>query len=116
MLARLLSISLYLKAVENCPFTFTTDVTTVSSYKQTIPASIRSRMGGVEGSVIDQFGEWEYNYNVYLKNHRGGVTTPTVTLRYGKNITDLEQNIRKHYNGNCTILDGFRGRRDSNTP
>ena len=49
-------------------------------------------MGGVEGSVIDQFGgEWEYdNYNVYLKNHRG-VTTPTVTLRYGKNITDLEQ-------------------------
>ena len=80
------------EAVENCPFTFTTDVTTVSSYKQTIPASIRSRMGGVEGSVIDQFGgEWEYdNYNVYLKNHRG-VTTPTVTLRYGKNITDLEQ-------------------------
>ena len=80
------------EAVENCPFTFTTDVTTVSSYKQTVPASIRSRMGGVEGSVIDQFGgEWEYdNYNVYLKNHRG-VTTPTVTLRYGKNITDLEQ-------------------------
>ena len=80
------------EAVETCPFTFTTDVTTVSSYKQTIPASIRSRMGGVEGSVIDQFGgEWEYdNYNVYLKNHRG-VTTPTVTLRYGKNITDLEQ-------------------------
>lgn len=80
------------EAVENCPFTFTTDVTTVASYKQTIPASIRSRMGGVEGSVIDQFGgEWEYdNYNVYLKNHRG-VTTPTVTLRYGKNITDLEQ-------------------------
>ena len=80
------------EAVETCPFTFTTDVTTVSSYKQTIPASIRSRMGGVEGSVIDQFGgEWEYdNYNVYLKNHRG-VTIPTVTLRYGKNITDLEQ-------------------------
>ena len=80
------------EAVETCPFTFTTDVTTVSSYRQTVPASIRSRMGGVEGSVLDQFGgEWEYdNYNVYLKNHRG-VTTPTVTLRYGKNITDLEQ-------------------------
>ncbi len=80
------------EAVETCPFTFTTDVTTVSSYRQTVPASIRSRMGGVEGSVLDQFGgEWEYdNYNIYLKNHRG-VTTPTVTLRYGKNITDLEQ-------------------------
>jgi phage minor structural protein len=89
-------------AVESCPFTFSTDVTTVASYTQTIPASIRSRMGGVEGSVIDQFGgEWEYdNYNVYLRNHRG-VTIPTVTLRYGKNITDLtqEQNISNTITG-----------------
>lgn len=79
-------------AVESCPFTFTTDVTTVSSYTQTIPASIRSRLGGVEGSVLDQFGgeyEWD-NYEVKLLNHRG-VQTPTVTLRYGKNITDLNQ-------------------------
>lgn len=79
-------------AVESCPFTFTTDVTTVSSYTQTIPASIRSRLGGVEGSVLDQFGgeyEWD-NYDVKLLNHRG-VQTPTVTLRYGKNITDLNQ-------------------------
>lgn len=90
------------EAVENCPFTFSTDVTTVASYTQTIPASIRSRMGGVEGSVIDQFGgEWEYdNYNVYLRSHRG-VTVPTVTLRYGKNITDLtqEQNISNTITG-----------------
>ena len=89
-------------AVENCPFNFSTDVTTVASYKQTIPASIRSRMGGVEGSVLDQFGgEWEYdNYNVYLRNHRG-VTTPNVTLRYGKNITDLtqEENIANTITG-----------------
>ena len=79
-------------AVETCPFTFTTDVTTVSSYKQTAPASIRSRLGGVEGSVLDQFGgeySWD-NYDVYLYKNRG-VTTPTVTLRYGKNITDLNQ-------------------------
>lgn len=79
-------------AVESCPFTFTTDVTTISSYTQTIPASIRSRLGGVEGSVLDQFGgeyEWD-NYDVKLLNHRG-VQTPTVTLRYGKNITDLNQ-------------------------
>lgn len=91
-----------LNAIENCPFTFSTDVTTVSSYTQTIPASIRSRMGGVEGSVIDQFGgEWEYNnYAVYLRTHRG-ITTPNVTLRYGKNITDLqqEQNIANTITG-----------------
>ncbi len=79
-------------AVESCPFTFTTDVTTVASYQQTAPASIRSRLGGVAGSVLDQFGgeySWD-NFDVYLLANRG-VTTPAVTLRYGKNITDLNQ-------------------------
>ena len=79
-------------AVEACPFSFTTDVTTVASYSQTTPASIRSRLGGVQGSVLDQFGgeyEWD-NYSVTLHENRG-VTIPTVTLRYGKNITDLNQ-------------------------
>ena len=79
-------------AVEACPFTFTTDVTTVASYSQSTPASIRSRLGGVQGSVLDQFGgeyEWD-NYSVTLHENRG-VTIPTVTLRYGKNITDLNQ-------------------------
>ena len=79
-------------AVETCPFTMTTDVTTVASYNQTVPSSIRSRLGGTEGSVLDQFGgefEWD-NYDVTLHRNRG-TTTPTVTLRYGKNITDLNQ-------------------------
>ena len=79
-------------AVGSCPFMFWTDVTTVSSYTQTVPASIRSRLGGVEGSVLDQFGgEYEFdNYTVKLHRYRG-VQTPSVTLRYGKNITDLNQ-------------------------
>lgn len=79
-------------AVGDCPFSFHTDVTTASSYKQLLPASIKSRLGGVEGSVLDQFhGEFKWdNYDVYLLKNRG-VTTPTVTLRYGKNIIDLQQ-------------------------
>lgn len=79
-------------AVESCPFSFSTDVTTVASYSQAIPGSIRSRLGGVEGSVLQQFGgefSWD-NYTVYLKAHRG-VVTPTVTLNYGKNIIDINQ-------------------------
>lgn len=79
-------------AVESCPFTFITDVTTVASYIQEAPASIRSRLGGVAGSVLDNFGgefDWN-NYEVSLLAHRG-VTVPQVTLRYGKNITDLNQ-------------------------
>jgi phage minor structural protein len=91
-------------AAESCPFTFWTNVTTVSSYKQTTPASIRSRLGGVEGSVLDQFGgeyEWD-NYTVKLHSARG-VQTPTVTLRYGKNIIDLnqEQEINNVITGVC---------------
>ena len=68
-------------AVESCPFTFWTDVTTVASYTQKAPASIRSRLGGSEGSVLDQFGgeyEWD-NFNVRLHRDRGVVTG--VTLR-----------------------------------
>ena len=79
-------------AAESCPFNFSTDVTTVASYHHDVPFSIRQRLGGIEGSVLDQFGgeyEWD-NYNVILHANRG-VTNPTVTLRYGKNITDIEQ-------------------------
>ena len=79
-------------AAESCPFNFSTDITTVASYHHDVPYSIRQRLGGIEGSVLDQFGgefEWD-NYNVILHANRG-VQNPTVTLRYSKNITDLEQ-------------------------
>lgn len=91
-------------AAETCPFTFWTDVTTVASYTQKTPASIRSRLGGVEGSVLDQFGgeyEWD-GYTVKLWANRGK-TTPDVTLRYGKNITDIsqEEHISNTITGVC---------------
>lgn len=84
------------------PFTFQTDVNVVASYQQTAPASLRSRLGGVEGSVLDQFGgeyEWD-NYTVKLLKNRG-LVTPNVSLRYGKNITDLtqEENIENTITG-----------------
>lgn len=89
-------------AVESCPFSFWTDVTTVASYEQTVPASLRSRLGGVAGSVLDKFGgefEWD-GYTVKLWRNRG-ITTPQVSLRYGKNITDLnqEENIENTVTG-----------------
>lgn len=78
-------------AVETCPFTFSTDVTTAANYNQTVPASIRARLGGTEGSVLDQYhGEYEWDgYNVILHEDRG--TTKNIPLRYGKNITDIKQ-------------------------
>lgn len=78
-------------AVEECPFTFETDVTTLSGYNQTTPSTIRQRLGGIEGSVLDQFGgeyEWD-GYKVKLHKNRGADNG--VELRYGKNIIDLTQ-------------------------
>jgi phage minor structural protein len=88
-------------AVEACPFTFWTDVTTVASYFQPVPASIKQRMGGIAGSVLDQFGG-EYEYDVYaVKLHRHRGTNRNITYRYGKNITDLtqEENIANTVTG-----------------
>lgn len=81
-------------AIETCPFTFTTDVTTVASFTLSKPASIRNCLGGSKGSVLDQFGG-EYlwnNYAVSLLSHRGKLAVQKdVTLRYGKDIIDLNQ-------------------------
>lgn len=78
-------------AVEACPFTFWTDVNTVASYQQTIPATIRQRLGGVAGSVLDQYGgEFEFdNYTVKLHKKRGAASG--ITLLYGKNLINLSQ-------------------------
>lgn len=73
-------------------FTFWTDVHTLGTYNQTSPASLRQRLGGVEGSVLDQFGgEYEFDkFAVKLHQMRGNQNTG-YTLKYGKNITDIEQ-------------------------
>lgn len=78
-------------AAEACPFTFTTNKDTVANYTQTMPESIRSRLGGVQGSILDVYGgEFEFdNYTVRLWGNRGA--DRGVTLRYGKNLSSLTQ-------------------------
>lgn len=79
-------------SIETNPFTFTTTITNEqSTYNQTAPASIRSRLGGTEGSVLDVFGGeyvWD-NLIVRLLLHRG--QDNGVQLRVAKNISALEQ-------------------------
>ena len=89
-------------AAEACPFTFWTDKTIIGNFKVTEPVSLRSRLGGVEGSLLDVYGTGEYefdHYTVKLYLHRG--TNNGVTLRYGKNIADIkqEENIANTYTG-----------------
>ena len=98
-------------AAENCPFLFQTDVTANGTFSVTEPQSLRSVLGGQEGSVLDVFGgEYEFDrYNVILHAKRG--VNNGVTLRYGKNITDIEQeeNIANTTTGICPYWSGSDG-------
>ena len=101
-------------AAEACPFTFWTDKEVTGNFKVTEPASIRSMLGGTEGSILDVFGTGEYefdHYSVKLHLHRG--TDNGVTLRYGKNITDIkqEENIANTYTG---VMPYWKGSGDNN--
>lgn len=78
-------------AVTDCPFDFWTDKDTSGTFSVSVPSSIRSRLGGVEGSILDVYGgEYEFdNYTVKLHNNRG--MNRGVSIRYGKNLTDIKQ-------------------------
>lgn len=78
-------------AVVDCPFDFLTDKATTAKFSVKTPASIRSRLGGVAGSILDVYGgEYEFdNYTVKLHNNRG--MNRGVFIRYGKNLTDIKQ-------------------------
>lgn len=88
-------------SVLNCPFTFSTDKTTLANMKVLTPSSMRALLGGNEGSVLDVYGgEYEFNkFEVKLWNNRG--SNRGVSIRYGKNLTDLkqEENCASVYTG-----------------
>lgn len=77
-------------AVVTCPFTFWTDKSVAASFTVSVPATIRSLLGGTNGSILDTFGTGEYEWDkwtVKFHLHRG--SDNGVTIRYGKNMTDL---------------------------
>lgn len=78
-------------AVVANPFTFYSDKSTIATMTVTAPSSIRTLLGGTEGSILDIYGgEYKFDrYDVRLYNARG--RNRGVTIRYGKNLTDLEQ-------------------------
>lgn len=71
------------------PFTFWTDNSTGGTMKSEVPASVRSLMGGTEGSILDVFGG-EYAFDKFLvKNYANRGSDKGVTIRYGKNLTNI---------------------------
>ncbi len=72
-------------------FAYWTDKASSASVSSTVPISVRSLLGGVQGSILDVYGgEYEFDrFTVKLWAKRGA--DRGVTIRYGKNLTTLEQ-------------------------
>lgn len=85
-------VALKLNMTGGSAFTLGTDIANVSSaFGNAVPQSLRACLGGQQGSVLDVFGgEYEWNnLQVFLHAARG--RNRGVVLRYGKNITDIQQ-------------------------
>ena len=74
-------------------FTIDTDKSVTAPFSVSEPSSVRSWFGGKQGSLLDLYGgEWKYdNYHASLKQARGA--DRGVTIRYGKNLVDLSQEL-----------------------
>ena len=78
-------------AVTDNPFEYETDKTVISDFVVSYPSSARSLVAGQRGSLLDTYGgELEFDrYQVKLWARRG--KDNGVTIRYGKNMTDVNQ-------------------------
>ena len=88
-------------AVKECPFTFETDIVSEAVYSQSEPATIKSRLGGVTGSILDIYGG-EYEWDMWtVRLHKARGKDNGIKLLYGKNITDIKQDetIENTYTG-----------------
>ena len=81
------------KCVPSCPFTFATTRSVASRIRTVTPMPLWSLLGGVAGSFLDVYGgEWDFNgLTASLPSSLG--QDNGVSVRYGKNMTELEQDI-----------------------
>lgn len=95
-------------ALTACPFTFKSDVATVTKYSVNVPAALKSKLVGTTGSILQIYGgEYKYDkYKVSLLAERGEDTG--ITLRYGENITNITQEnaMTNVYTGICPYWKG----------
>lgn len=85
-------------ALTDSPYSFTTDLSNETSLFNLIaPTSLRRCLGGMDGSISDVFSGssgveflWD-NYNTFITLNRG--QDNGVTLRFRKNITELDQTL-----------------------
>lgn len=87
------------------PFTYLTDKDSsgyVAAFDGT-PRTIRSLLGGVEGSILDTYGgeyEWD-KWTVTLHSERG--EQKDFTIRYGVNLTNFQDDTDYSESFNCCV-------------
>lgn len=84
------ALSVLATAEPNNPFSYSTDIpsTGYAAAFDGVPRTVRSLLGGVEGSILDTYGgefEWD-KFNVYLHSARGQARD--FSIRYGVNMTE----------------------------
>lgn len=77
------------------PFNYQTDKTSSAYFGAAdgIPKTVRSMLGGIEGSILDAYGgefEWD-RFNVILHSARG--EQKDFAIRYGVNMVDYEEEL-----------------------
>lgn len=79
--------------VGDTSFSFSTAMASGGSYSLKEPAQVRTALGGGEGSILNVFGgEVEFDkFDVIIHERRG--TDTNVEIRYGKNLTDVVQEL-----------------------
>lgn len=72
-------------------FTFQTDLASSATFSMEGIQTVRSWMGGQDGSILATYGgEWSYdNFNCYLMSRRGRDTGYRIS--YGKNLAEYEK-------------------------
>lgn len=89
------AFTLLASAEPNNPFTYQTDKTSQGYLASAdgVPKSVRSMLGGVEGSILDAYGgeyEWD-KFTVILHSSRGRVRD--FSIRYGVNMLDYNEEL-----------------------
>ena len=73
-------------------FTFWTNKATAGNFNLTHPDNIRALLGGQEGSILDVYGTGEYEFDKYqVKLYLNRGVDTGVTIRYGKNLSDINR-------------------------
>jgi phage minor structural protein len=76
----------------DCPFTVWPDKDLTASFTVSQPATVRSLLGCVAGSILDVYGPGEFEWDRFtVKFHASRGINAGVMIRYGKDLTDVKK-------------------------